>query len=407
MTLAEPMLSTMISSVELGERIAGARKRARLTQAQMAERIGLARTTVVAIEKGERRPSSAELVKLAEIVGIEMNALLREGAVRAQVSPRFRLGPGERGFEVSDAVDRLLARGARYAELERMHGLRRAPAALESLQTYRVGSDKSDLDPRIEGEDAARTVRALLGLGDEPLLALDERLEAEAGLRIFRLRDLPGRLAALLIWSDDLGACVGVNRAHPSERQRWSLAHELGHFLRDREEGDVLGTDTPTHHAAELFPEAFTRELLMPASGVRKRFAEKCRAGKFTPVDLHAMARAFGVSFEAMARRLEELKLLPRGSYEKIVRSSLRVSELGAPGPRGPAGPAAELGVPERYLELAISAYERALLSESELAEVLGTDVATVRSVYERARIDVADDQQIAVDFGGPDLRGE
>jgi len=54
-------------SQQLGERLADARKRARLTQAEVAERLGVARTTLVAIEKGERRPSDAELVRLGEI----------------------------------------------------------------------------------------------------------------------------------------------------------------------------------------------------------------------------------------------------------------------------------------------------------------------------------------------------
>jgi hypothetical protein len=43
-----------------------------------------------------------------------------------------------------------------------------------------------------------------------------------------------------------------------------------------------------------------------------------------------------GVSFQAMALRLEELRLLPKGSYEKIVQSRLRPQDLG---PREPAPP--------------------------------------------------------------------
>jgi DNA-binding XRE family transcriptional regulator len=46
----------LISSQQLGERLADARKRAKLNQADVADAIGVARTTLVAIEKGERRP---------------------------------------------------------------------------------------------------------------------------------------------------------------------------------------------------------------------------------------------------------------------------------------------------------------------------------------------------------------
>lgn len=137
----------------------------------------------------------------------------------------------------------------------------------------------------------------MLGLGDEAAMALDERFETEAGLRIFYLDRLPPKLSAFLIWSDDIGACVAINRAHPAERQRWSLVHEAGHFLRDREAGDVLEEDDSLKHPGEIFPEAFAKEFLLPATGVQKRFAERCRAGKFTPIDLYSMARASASRF--------------------------------------------------------------------------------------------------------------
>lgn len=397
----------MISSQQLGERLADARKRAKFTQAQLGERLSVARTTVVAMEKGERRPSNAELMKIAEVTGVSVHDLLREGAVRAEVSPRFRMGLADRdGLAVQEAVERLRTLGGRYAELERMHGLRRTRAPLETLQTYRVdvGAPAGD-DARLEGEDAARAVRSMLGLGDEPALGIDERFEAEAGLRIFYLDRLPPKIAAFLLWSDEIGACVAVNRSHPVERQRWSLTHELGHFLRDREAGDVLEEGGSSQQPMELFPDAFAKEFLMPSSGVRKRFAERCRSGKFTPVDLHTLARAFGISFQAMTLRLEELRLLPRGSYEKITRSRLRPQELGPKDERPPVS-LLRLGLPERYVELAVSAYDQELLSEGELADFLATDVATARAVYhERQRISLGDGMSLAVDFTGADLR--
>src|SRR5262249_17290482 len=181
---------------------------------EVADGIGIARTTLVAIEKGERRPSNAELVRLAEILKTPVHDLLRETLVRAEISPRFRVGFGvdKKSSAIADAVERLRTFGARDGELERLHGLRRVPARLETLRTYRVEPGvQSALDDRLAGEDAARTARSMLGLGDEPASHLDERLEAEAGLRIFYLDRLPPKLAAFLLWSDEIGACVAIN----------------------------------------------------------------------------------------------------------------------------------------------------------------------------------------------------
>jgi Zn-dependent peptidase ImmA (M78 family)/transcriptional regulator with XRE-family HTH domain len=397
----------VISSQQLGERLADARKRCKLTQAQVSERLGVARTTIVAIEKGERRPSNAELLQLGEIVGASVHDLLRETLVRAEVSPRFRMSvtaPGAPGIQ--EAVERLRVLGGRYVELERMHDLHRVRAPLETLQTYRVElGSTSGMDPKLEGEDAARTIRGLLGIGDEPAVQLDERFEAEAGLRIFYLDRLPAKLAAFLLWSDEIGACVAINRAHLVERQRWSLTHELGHFLRDREAGDVLEDGDSFQQPAELFPEAFAKEFLLPSAGVRKRFTERCRAGKFTPIDLQGLARTFGVSFHAMAVRLEEMRLLPRGSYEKIVHSGLRPQDLG-PREDRPKPLMTRLGLPERYVTLAVAGYDQGMLSESEFAEFLNTDVATARAVFQdHERISLGDGTQMRADFTGADLR--
>jgi Zn-dependent peptidase ImmA (M78 family)/transcriptional regulator with XRE-family HTH domain len=398
----------VISSQRLGERLAAARKRAKRTQAQVAETLGLSRTTVVAIEKGERRPSNAELIKLAEVVGIDLHDLLRELSIVAEASPRLpKIQSRDDDGAIAAAIERLRKLGARYVELERLHGLCRRKAPLEALETYRLDESVPSIDPRVEGEDAARTVRAMLGLGDEPAMALDDRLEAEAGLRIFYLDGLPLSLSAVLVWSDHIGACIAINAAHGPERQRWSLLHELGHFLRDREAGDVLETMTRTGLAVEQFPEAFAKEFLLPSAGLHKRFAERCRAGKFTPVDIHTMARAFGVSFPAMALRLEELRLLPRGTYDKIKRSSLRTEEPAGSYETRARNPAEQRGkLPDLYVALAISAYDQALLSESELAKHLETDVVTARFIYQNNNTIVLDDSlRIAVDLTGADLR--
>jgi Zn-dependent peptidase ImmA (M78 family)/transcriptional regulator with XRE-family HTH domain len=395
----------MISSQQLGERLADSRKRLKRTQAQVAKELGVARTTLLAIEKGERRPSSAELVRLAGILGVAVNDLLRESVVRAEISPRFRAGHPSTP-SVAQAAERLRTLATRYVELEVMHGLKRRRAPLETLDTYRMQGRPPASVAAAEGAEAAVAVRALLGMGDTPAHDLDQRLESEAGLRIFYLDHLPSKVAAFLIWTDDIGGCVAINRAHPAVRQRWSLVHEFGHFLRDRELGDVLDTEDP-RGPQEVFPEWFAREFLMPTTGVRKRFAERCRSGRFTPVDLYGLAQTYGVAFQAMAWRLEELELLPRGTYQKIVDSKLRPRELAPHSSESrDAVNRREVGLPERYIALAISAFDQGFLSELEFARYLEQDVTAARDIYARkATFNIDDHLELPVDYSESDLR--
>src|SRR5437879_5217755 len=74
----------------LGARLQEARKARRMTQQQAAENLGMARTTIVAIEKGERQVQDAELVQLARLYGREVNDLLRRQYITHSFAVQFR-----------------------------------------------------------------------------------------------------------------------------------------------------------------------------------------------------------------------------------------------------------------------------------------------------------------------------
>jgi Zn-dependent peptidase ImmA (M78 family)/transcriptional regulator with XRE-family HTH domain len=382
----------MISSEQLGERIAATRKRRKLTQAELAARLGVTRTTVVAMEKGERRPTSAELMRLSEILGVSVNELVREHAALGEVGPRFRMVSvaGVQADDIAALVERVRKMASRYVELERIHGIERSPARLDGLEIYRARGAADRLDPRALGQDAARTVRSMLGLGDAPAPALDECFEVEASLRIF-YPDLGAALAALFFWSDELGPCIAINRNHPQGRRRWSFAHEIGHYLRDREAGDVLpAAGHPRMGPSELFAESFAAEFLLPRAGISRQFGDRCMAngGRFSAPDIEALAELYGASFQAMTRRLEDLGLLPRGTYDRLRVHKYR--------PRGAQARTAQSVVPllpKRYLRLALQAYEGELISEGDLAEFLETDRVTARGIYLAETRKMSDDE--------------
>ena len=399
----------MISSAMLGERIAATRKRSKLTQAALAAALGVSRPTIAAMEKGARRPSDEELLVIANELKTTVHDLLKEHAVVGSVSPRFRIATGKSlpRAQIESAVENLRDLGAKYVELERIHGVDRSAAPLESITAYRVPGPGEGADPGQAGEHAARTVRGWLDLGDAPAHNLRELLEIEAGLRIFNI-NLPSEIAAIFIWGDELGGCVGLNSLHPEERRRWSLAHEMGHFLRDREAGEVLPTSGPLRKdASECFADSFASEFLLPTNGVRRRFSNHVRAqgARFTGGDLVRLASQFQVSFQAMTIRLESLDLLPVGTYERI--SSSRASGRRTRGEPDLLTPADEpTGMfPERYLMLAVSAFDEGRVSESELADFLLCDRATARAVCRQMAHVPEEGSRVALDVGQDLLR--
>jgi Zn-dependent peptidase ImmA (M78 family)/transcriptional regulator with XRE-family HTH domain len=397
-----------LSSAQIGERIVQARKRKDWLQEDLAKAIGVGRTTVVAMEKGERPPSPAELVKIARALSIPVNELLREHTVVADASPRFRMGRRHGQNEaVEQAVEQLKELGRQYVELEQVLSLARKPAPLESISAYRLSPSAPGIDPRLTGQDAAAFLRRHLDLGDSPVLALEPLLEMEAGLRIFHLA-LPSEVAAIFLWSDVLGACVAVNRLQPRERQRWSLVHELGHFLRDREAGDLLPANLEGRlDPSEIFCEALAAEFLMPAAGVRRRFTEHLhdKGAHFSPADLLAMARFYAVSFQAMTLRLQELQLLPAGTYKRLTQRGFRPSAVHPPPETPLTHDSTASWLPQRYVRLVLEAYDQELLSEGELARYLHCDRITARGVYQQRRVATTEGGDLELDLGADVLQ--
>jgi len=393
----------MISSRQLGERIAHARKRRGLTQVELAASVGLGRTTLISLEKGQRRPSDAELVGIARVLEVPLHDLLKAEWVRPTVAPRFRVAPraGVKKKILEKAVERLEDLAVRYVELERIHGLERMPGPLETIQTYRrpgSGAHVGLLDPGRAGEHTARAARDLLDLGDAPAGDLVELLDAD--LRVFCI-ELPSPIAAIFLWGEEIGGCVALNRAHSGERRRWSLAHELGHFLRDRESGEILPTAGPPRRGpSELFADAFAAELLLPSSGVRRKFTDLTRAqgGRFTVGDVLRMAKVYGASFQAMMFRLEELRLLPPGARDLMTEGRFEVRdgamELGLAWGESKTPPV----FPRRYLLLALGAFRRERISETELARYLECDRLGVREMVRELMSALEGEGDLALD---------
>jgi Zn-dependent peptidase ImmA (M78 family)/transcriptional regulator with XRE-family HTH domain len=391
-----------LDSRELGKRLQEARKARGLTQQDAADHLGIARTTITAVEKGERRIQPLELTQLASYYGRSIGEFLRQGEPVEAFAVQLR-ATLPRGAAVESEIAALSWEFQRlcedYLELERLCN---APLPRRYPPQYRI----EGVGPEAAADDVASAERNRLGLGDGPILNLRDLLENDVGLRIFYM-NLPSRIAAMFAYTESLGGCIAVNHNHPEERRRMSLSHDYAHFLTKRylPEISYLGR---YHRQPELerFADAFALSFLMPASGLTRRFHElrRSRDGRVTPADMCTLAHLYYVSVEALTLRLEDLRLVPLGTWERLKQAGFRVRkaqtlmEL-------PALPSSDQTLPLRYLYLAAEAYERGDLSEGQLARVLGVDrLEARRLIDELASRPVVTDEgtvtQLTLDLG-------
>ncbi len=390
-----------INMRELGKRLQEARQKSGLTQGEAAKIIEVARTTITAIEKGERRLKASELIQLARAYERQVSDFVRQRPDIEPLRVQFRgpaLSSPKDREDIEPWIDTLEEYCRDYLELENITGSRH-------IRKYPPEYSTEGLRVEQAAEAIALEERNRLAFGDGPIPILRDVLEQDVGLRVFYL-PFPSKFSAMYFYSEQLGGCIAINSQHPEERRRWSLAHNYLHFLAHRYR-PVVSVDDAYKRVpeSERLADAFAGHFLMPASGLTRRFNDVRRAkASVTIADLCALAHYYGVSLAALTLRLEEMRLLPLGIWDKIRESGVKIREAQQYLGLGPI-PAREDDLPARYRFLALDAFDHELVTERQFADFLHVDRLKARRIAEILRqhaSDVTDTTSIELDMAQP-----
>lgn len=130
-----------------------------------------------------------------------------------------------------------------------------------------------------------------------------EAIAAAAGVRVLGLPLLNG--ASGSYEATEAGPVIKVNRSEADVRQRFTVAHELGHhFLRHGKafRDDSSNFSTLVRDWKEVQANRFAAELLMPEGAIRAAVKRES--------DISRLARMFDVSTAAIGFRLKNLGLV-------------------------------------------------------------------------------------------------
>lgn len=378
-----------IDSVDVGARLRVAREAAGLTQSGAAADLHVARTTLVAMEQGRRRARTDEIQHLARLYGTSVNAVLRREAVHVDLVPRFRRLWAANDESMEQAAHLMTDLVRAEVELENLLGVTRT-------RNYPPNRPLLPGDVRRQAENDAIELRQWLGLGLGPVRDVMSLLELDLGVRLY-LRPLDSHVSGLFAYDDSVGACILLNARHPPARRAQTGVHELGHFMSARRTPNICRSDRQDNSREERYANAFGRAFITPARTVTVRF-EDVTAGssRFTRRHVILLAHAFGVSREAMVRRLEELRLVKPGTWDWFQANGGITNEhasqvLGEPAAVDPDNLVAQRLVPLRLGLLAAEAHRRELLSEGQLARLLRLDRVELRKILDAADIDSYD----------------
>lgn len=370
----------------VGERARAARERAGLTQRDVESASGVSQSMIHRIESGKRTTATLEdFDRLAQATGIGLEELLYGSAVEARVLASARASGGtdaaarsamRRGVELLMLDDRLDAAVAGLRQVQRC-------PALEIPQTGSVQE---------RGQAAAHAVRGALHLGDAPVTDLAEIIEALTGADV-GAAPLPEGVSGICVTDPERATSVIlIDSTCVAERQRFSLAHELGHLL--------FGSSTCVEAVAadrtpqEVLCDEFARNLLIPVSGVRSWLAASHGAAGDQEIGERAMAllaRHFGASPEATRVQLDRMGLLHGLLKDSPLPSGKRWAYRYGWGPQYDADQAAAMQprAPRRILDRAMAAYRSGRLGIAALARLQDRTVPELEKSLAEAGITV------------------
>lgn len=285
-----------------GSRLTLARKLAGLRKSDLAGRVDKSPTAVAAWESGAKRPTAATVAQLALSLAVDPGFF----AVRADDVAATSSTPHFRSLRSTSQLARDQAFAYGQVAVDVAMSLERHVEFPEpDVPCLPVAADDLDDGP----ERAARLVRERWGMGPGPAGHLVRLLENHGVLVVFS----PPGAASVDAYSFDSGSrpVVVLNPVKRDYyRQRFDVAHELGHLV-------MHGDAEPGGRAVEDQAHRFAAELLMPADQVRDLLPASMGGAVWSA--LARLKEQWGVSIQALLYRARWLGCLGDVSYRNAM----------------------------------------------------------------------------------------
>jgi Zn-dependent peptidase ImmA (M78 family)/DNA-binding XRE family transcriptional regulator len=236
-----------------GFQLKRAREICRLTQAELAERLGVQQALIAMLERGTRDADTELLEKISAMTGFPT---------------AFFLDYPQYEFPLGSLLYRKFSRLSHH-EKTHSHRVIEQCFTVFMRMTERLRMIPLRIPRRMEDDPftAAHLVRSSLGYDpDAPLKHLINRLE-RCGVIIFTLPEEVENLDAFSTWVNGTIPIIVISPWKPGDRQRFSIAHELAHLLLHQTlqgDFDAIEKEADQFAGELLFPEEAARQELVP-----------------------------------------------------------------------------------------------------------------------------------------------
>lgn len=342
----------------IGQRLYRARKAAGFSLRELAEKVGLSHAAIKKYEDELAVPNSAILLKLAQALQVRTEYFFRpETAALDGIEYRKRGSLSKKRLEAieHEVVDQI----ERRMELE---GLFPVPPLAEFSPVVGLPKKISDL---AHIEEVAEQVRNAWALGYAPIRELIDVLETH-GIRVFMIDANTDPKFDGLAASVNGMPIIVVASNWPGDRQRFTMAHELGHLML----ADRLADNIDEELACNRFAGAFLvpRQSALQELGRHRNFIEL--------KELALLKEEFGLSMSGVLYRARDLGIVTpawRDEQARMFRAQgWHVTEPGSAYP---------VEQPHIFEQLVFHALGEDYIGESKAAELMGMPLAAFRKM--------------------------
>ena len=170
-----------------------------------------------------------------------------------------------------------------------------------------------------DAEQAANELRDLWNLGLNPIVDLAGTLEKK-GIAIIAV-DGYQKFDGISCWVNNTLPIIAFNKDLPGDRQRFSIAHELGHLVL--QSSDLVDLEKAAHRFAASF--------LVPAPAAREEFGDN--RTNLSLDELLILKQIYGFSIQAWVRRAFDLNIISHSTYTSLcIQINTRGWRINEPG---------------------------------------------------------------------------
>ena len=325
----------------LGKNIKYYRIQKGYSQQELADIIGVQKMTISNYENEKREPD-VEMVKvICKALGVSLNRFMAYKPLRSSeivLNGSFRKNDNLSSMQEQKIIAQIQYALERYLEVADIIGT----GCIGFADTF------ENLLYTKEHEECAIEIRKLLGFSNKGAISNLIQVLEDANVFVVQINVEDSDFSGYSCWYNRI-PIIAYNGMISTERQRFTIAHELVHLLFEREV-----------KLSEKNIDDIAGRFLLPTEDCKRELGVKRK--KLSCADIRFICEEYGVSSACVAYRIKQSDIISGTVYKQIL--TYRIDNH------------LQKEIPKRFLQLVCRAYHEEEIGISKVSELLGVSYA-------------------------------